>query len=357
MNKKGKFICTNIIPKNGQCFEINGEMFACGQVVSPTAAGNGIERGQILRPSSPVKIEIPNISIMPSLSDECMSPHSYRVPDDEDEEQQVNLKEKLQALNKPQGSTIQKTSFWKWMFNSDTSFGTKMQHCSVGLSYSCPQCGQKLLYQEETKTKQSLPPFCPACRAYFVLEGETDQLDSLTRALSAEDSQGRNELCPSKGKIVLLENHQVVPQMTGLCGIPIGVLQGSPMDVIVENPPLDVVKVPSSNVVPDIDPVEQNSPDQCLSPGQRSASATSLSLETEHLVHISTHNHGVYSPAISKGSAHHDASLSSETEHVYHKDVIVESMDTDDASLHLGGITRSRTEDEEANILGDSKQM
>jgi len=215
--QKGKLICTDLILEKGKCFEINGEIFACGEVVSPTAAG--IEKGQIFSaaPSyynieagrNPARPEIPDISLLASMSDECLSPHSYKVPESVESSESWDRSTMQDIGRKRKPSQKEKTVnifsyIWKMNFNSGTLFPSKVDKNGL---ITCPQCSHMLLHRKNAVTQQKFPPFCSACNSYFVKEGEVDnnELDSLA--------------CCAKGKIVVLEKTKNAVSFPALCGI------------------------------------------------------------------------------------------------------------------------------------------
>ena len=242
-----KFLCSEILPHRGKCFEINGEIFACGEIISPTSAG--IEKGRIFTaiPPTPIfnstprvkllssELRIPDISLMASLSDECMSPHSYKsvsVPDSSKSwdmsvlDKMANTSTGKTKYRKPSAKKKAKmskkkkslkTSFWKGMFDLNActreSYASKSS-TSLGVSLKCPQCSRMLLIRKNANTKQKLPPFCGVCKSYFVREVETDkdELNSLVMTLSSE---GQHE---EKGRIVVLEKALNLLNFPFLCG-------------------------------------------------------------------------------------------------------------------------------------------
>jgi len=211
------------MPKNGQCFEVNGQVFACGEIMSPTSAG--IEKGKILG-AAPI---LPDISLMQSVSEECMSPHAYNPPANPDwdmavvdEQKKTNVGQKHQETKiKEDKERKTKGSMWKWMFNSGTSHSAKSSGKGQSFDTKCPTC-QSLFVHKGSEDKEQLPPFCEECKSYYVKEGEEDSyaLESLVTTLTADDDDnnaGRNRM--TKGKIVVIPISKSESYVTALCGM------------------------------------------------------------------------------------------------------------------------------------------
>lgn len=206
------------------CFELNGEVFACGEVVSPTSSG--MEKGQILAAAPYVNISnigrhrtIPDISLIQSLSEECMSPHGHNpVNPDWDmtlfHEQKSQGKQKKTLKKKVDGND----SLWKkWMFR----MSLKKSRRGPWLDPECPTC-QSLLFYQENKDKEQLPPFCTVCKSYYVKEGQeaSGALESLVSALTSDDDYckaSRNSI--TKGKIVVIPGTKNETPFPELCGL------------------------------------------------------------------------------------------------------------------------------------------
>lgn len=219
--------CSGVMPKKGQCFEVNGQVFACGEIMSPTSAG--IEKGKILG-AAPIHSmhSIPDISLMQSISEECISPHSYNPANPDwdmavfDEQKKKNVRQKHQDTNiKDDKETNTIGSMWAWMFNSGASHSAKSSGTGQGFDSKCPTC-QSLFVHKESEDKEQLPPFCEECESYYVQEGEEDSyaLESLVTTLTADDDDnnaGRNRM--TKGKIVVIPISKSESYGPALCGM------------------------------------------------------------------------------------------------------------------------------------------
>jgi len=220
---------------------MNGEIFACGELLSPVSA----EKGKIFTtvppptnaspsPSFSRKMEIPEISLFASLSDECMSPHSYKALNAA-ESWDMSVLDQIEKQGRPRrNSTRSKRfsksaqkkpangSFWNWFFNSGSCepLSCAINDLSWGSSLStCPHCSRILLNQQNAETRQNFPPFCATCQTYFVSEAgaENNELDALVTALSSDDPNEASADRPSKGKIVVVKEKTMLSCPT-LCG-------------------------------------------------------------------------------------------------------------------------------------------
>jgi len=211
-------------PQKGKCFDINGEVFVCGEVVSPTA--DGIVKGKIyssndftatetsrldqtngshMEPhwASSTPSNLPNISLLNSLSDDYQSPGTvdkYKVLSDAKKEQKDS---KLKG-----GSSIFK-HFNCSVALLQTMTQTSNLSCSTN-SNMCPQCEEQTLVVNNKPFTMfpSLPPFCTTCKAYFVNDDDNPKdLETLRDALMGDDGPSSMLDCrPSKGKIVMLSS-------------------------------------------------------------------------------------------------------------------------------------------------------
>ncbi len=217
-------------PRKGKCFDINGEIFVCGEVVSPTAAG--IERGKIYTGTDYDKTlslakfaptNAPDISLLASLSEECevLKADRYTVQSEEINEPAAALdissqegasynkveedNEITMETSKEKDSRLSLMSLWK-SFKSSAS----MFQSGIALSRTkmdCPQCARKLVYQTNMVTGRAFPPFCKGCKAYFVLEDDcSGDIEALRDALM-ENAYADVALAfrPTEGKIIMLD--------------------------------------------------------------------------------------------------------------------------------------------------------
>jgi len=222
--------CSGVMPKKGQCFEVNGQVFACGEIMSPTSAG--IEKGKI-HGAAPIHSihsihSLPDISLMQSVSEECISPHSYNTANPDwdmavfDEQKMKNARQKHQETKiKEAKETKTIGSMWSWIFNSVASHSTHSSGKGQGSDTKCPTC-QSLFVHKESEDKEQLPPFCEECESYYVKEGEEDSyaLESLVTTLTADDDDnnaGRNRM--TKGKIVVIPISKSESYDPALCGM------------------------------------------------------------------------------------------------------------------------------------------
>ncbi len=229
--RKFRVDCGNLFsPQKGKCFDINGEIFVCGEVVSPTAAG--IERGKIYTATENDKIpskakfiprHVPDVSLLVSSSEECEfinKSDRYTVQYKEiNETATSNISCQTRAgCNKAdegnesyvespkEGDTgLSWSSLWRSFKSSATMFqpGIALSRTKM----NCPQCSRKLVYQRNMITGRAFPPFCTDCKAYFVLEDNcSGDIEALRDALM-EDENGDVALAfrPTEGRIIMLD--------------------------------------------------------------------------------------------------------------------------------------------------------
>jgi hypothetical protein len=185
-------LSSEIGPEKGKCFAVNGEIFAGGELFSPVSAG--MRKGKIVAPvpqmnSSPSALlaqKIPDISLIASLSDENMSPHSYKsIPEAEswdmtlldhaDNKRSSSRKRLAKAKRSSNSAKKEKKGvFWEWILNtgSCTPLKCSKDYLPAKTLHACPHCSNTLSH------KAKGPPFCHECQFYFVSETEQAVLPS-----------------------------------------------------------------------------------------------------------------------------------------------------------------------------------
>lgn len=205
--------------KTGECFEIDGEFYACGTVCSPSS----MQKGKIYFAES---IEIPDVSMIQTESDVTDDTAIVDKKLDPREDWDLDTMNKMQ---KPKPTSIEKTcakaildndqkstSVWRKLKES-ISMQSFLNFNSVQMEKMyCPTCKLDLCQPKMKKMQESLPLFCQGCSSYLLQEDTVSEnaLDSLVEALTGESGEN----IPEKGKIRVLDHMVKNTPFTFLCG-------------------------------------------------------------------------------------------------------------------------------------------
>lgn len=205
--------------KTGECFEIDGEFYACGKVCSPS----NMQKGKIYFAES---IEIPDVSMIQTESDVTDDTAIMDKKLDPREDWDLETTNKMQ---KPKPTSTEKTcahaildndqksiSVWR-KFKESITTQNFLNFKSVQMEkIYCPTCQLDLCQPKMNKMQESLPFFCHGCSSYLVQEDTASEnaLDSLVEALTGESGEN----IPEKGKIRVLDHMVKNTPFTFLCG-------------------------------------------------------------------------------------------------------------------------------------------